>query len=129
MKLMPLLGMPDTVTTTFPVLAPVGTVTPMLVALQPENVVAGVPPKVTVLLPWLVPKFVPLIVTVVPTAPLVGDTPVIVGPCNTWKLLLTGAAAAKLVLPAWFAVMLHVPTETSVAEEPDTVQTGRVVLV
>ena len=53
-------------------LAPVGTVTLMLVALQPENVVAGVPPKVTVLLPWLVPKFVPLILTVVPTAPVRG---------------------------------------------------------
>jgi len=101
----------------------------MLVALQPENVVASVPPKVTVLLPRLVPKIAPLIVTVVPTAPLVGDTPVIVGPEITVKLLLTGAAAAKLLLPAWFAVMLHVPTETRVTEDRETVENGRGVLV
>jgi hypothetical protein len=126
---MPLLGTADTVTTTFPVVAPVGTVTPMLVALQLEYVVAGVPPKVTVLLPRLVPKLVPLIVTVVPTAPLVCDKPVIIGPCNTWKFLLTGAAAAKLLFPAWFAVMLHVPTVTSVTDDPVTVHTASVVLV
>ena len=69
MKGIPLLATPDTVTTTFPVAAPAGTVTPMLVALQPENVVAAVPPNVTVLLPWLDPKFVPVIVIGVPAAP------------------------------------------------------------
>jgi len=42
-KFTPLLAAPFTATTTFPVLAPAGTVTPMLVALQPEKVVAGVP--------------------------------------------------------------------------------------
>jgi hypothetical protein len=31
------------------------------------------PPKVTVLEPWLAPKFVPLMVTVVPSVPLAGD--------------------------------------------------------
>ena len=39
------------------------------------------------LLPWLVPNFVPLIVTVVPTAPLVGDRPVIAGAEITVKLM------------------------------------------
>src|SRR5260370_38727991 len=49
--------------------------------------------------------------------------------CNTSKLLLTGAAAAKVALPAWFAVMLPVPAESSVTEKPDTAQPARVVLV
>jgi hypothetical protein len=50
-KATPLLATLDTVTTTLPVTAPAGTVTPMLVAVHVENVVAVVPPKVTVLVP------------------------------------------------------------------------------
>ena len=46
----PLLATPPTVTTTFPVVAPVGTVVAMLVALQ-VVIVAAVPLKVTVLVP------------------------------------------------------------------------------
>jgi hypothetical protein len=49
-KLLPLLATPDTVTTTFPVVAPVGTVAVMLVALQPVAV-AVVPLNLTVLVP------------------------------------------------------------------------------
>jgi hypothetical protein len=94
-KVTPLLGTPDTVTITFPVLAPAGTVTPMLVALQPENTVAAVPPKLTVLLPWLAPKFVPVIVTVVPTVPLVGDTLLMLGPPPTPPLLALNAMACE----------------------------------
>jgi len=52
------------------------------VALQ-ALAVAFVPPKVTVLVPWLEPKFVPVIVMVVPTVPDVGETSVIFGVCNT----------------------------------------------
>lgn len=49
-KLFPLLATPDTVTTTLPVVAAVGTVTAMLV--EPQDVtVAVVPLKATVLLP------------------------------------------------------------------------------
>src|SRR5207247_1865936 len=70
-KTLPLLATPFTVTTTEPVVAPAGTGTPMLVALQLVGV-AGVPLKVTVLDPWFVPKLVPAMVTVCPTAPLVG---------------------------------------------------------
>src|SRR5215469_11572862 len=70
-KFTPLLTCPATVTTTLPVLAPVGTGTTMLVALQLVGV-AGVPLNVTVLVPWVVPKFAPLIVTAVPTTPEVG---------------------------------------------------------
>lgn len=58
----PLLAAPDTVTTTFPVVAPLGTRTAMLVLLQLVGV-AAVPLKVTVLVPWVAPKLVPVIVT------------------------------------------------------------------
>lgn len=70
-KLMPLLAWPPTVTTTFPVVAPVGTGTVMLVALQLVGV-ALVPLKVTVLVPCVPPMFVPAIITDVPTGPEVG---------------------------------------------------------
>ncbi len=68
----PLLTCPLTVTTTLPVLAPLGTGTTIDVPLQLVGV-AAVPLKVTVLVPWLDPKFVPVIVTEVPTTPEVGD--------------------------------------------------------
>jgi hypothetical protein len=68
----PLLATPLTVTITFPVVAPEGTDVAMLVALQ-LVVVAGVPLKVTVLVPSADPKFVPTIVTGLPTGPDVRD--------------------------------------------------------
>jgi hypothetical protein len=49
-KLFPLLAVPETVTTTFPVVAPVGTAATILVALQ-LAAVAEVPLNFTVLLP------------------------------------------------------------------------------
>ena len=61
------------------VAAPAGTVTLMLVALQ-LVVAAAVPPKVTVLVPCVAPKFVPVMITAVPGAPEFGLTIVIVGP-------------------------------------------------
>jgi len=67
-KLTPLLAAPPTVTTTFPVVAPLGTITVMLVAPQLVGVPA-VPLNVTVLAPCVVPKFVPVIITGVPTGP------------------------------------------------------------
>src|SRR5580700_7509104 len=70
-KLMPLLARPPTVTTTGPVVAPVGTGTLMLVPLQLVAVPA-VPLNVTVLAPCVVPKFAPASVTGVATAPDVG---------------------------------------------------------
>ena len=42
----------------------------------------------------------------------------------TWKLWLTGVAAAKLALPACVAWIVQVPVATSVTVEPDTMQTG-----
>src|SRR5713101_1203559 len=77
-KLDPLLATPPTVTTTFPVVAPLGTGAAMLVALQLAGV-ANVPLNVTVLVPWVVPKFVPVIVTGVPTTPDVGFRFVMLG--------------------------------------------------
>jgi hypothetical protein len=73
-----LLARPPTVTTTFPVDAPAGTETVMLLA---DHAVgdAAVPLNVTVLVPWLAPKFVPLTVTVLATLPLDGERLVKVG--------------------------------------------------
>src|SRR5271170_6942304 len=81
-KLDPLLATPPTVTTMFPVVAPLGTVAPMLVALQLVAVDA-VPLNFTVLEPWLDPKFVPVIVTAAPTPPDVGERLVMLGPETT----------------------------------------------
>jgi hypothetical protein len=77
-----LLRIPPTVTTTLPVVAPLGTGTVMLVGVQFEAV-AVVPPNETVFVPWLEPKFVPVMVTEVPTGAAVGDKLVIVGPDMT----------------------------------------------
>ena len=84
-KLFPLLFTPLANTTTFPVVAPLGTVTVMLVELQLVTV-AAVPLNFTVPLPWLEPKFVPVITTVAPTAPVVIDRLVILGAETTVKL-------------------------------------------
>jgi hypothetical protein len=77
-KLLPLLATPETVTTTLPVVAPDGTVATMLVALQ-LVAVAVVPLNLTVLVPWVEPKPVPVIVIEAPEAPEVGDRVVILG--------------------------------------------------
>jgi hypothetical protein len=77
-----LLVSPATVTDTYPCgTAPLGTVATMLVSLQ-LVAVAVVPLKFTALVPCVAPKFVPVIVTDVPTTPDVGD-----------KLVTVGAAA------------------------------------
>ena len=100
MKLTPLLAIPLTVTTTLPVLAALGTVTPMLVSLQLVTV-ADVPLNVTVLDPCVEPKFEPEIVTAVPTGPELGVRLVIVGVGNTVKLtpLLATPLTVTITLP------------------------------
>jgi hypothetical protein len=93
-KLIPLLAWLPTVTTTFPVVAALGTGTTMLVALQLVGL-AAVPLNVTVLVPCVAPKVVPAIVTDAPTAPLLGDTLVMLGttvkltPLLAWPLTVT----------------------------------------
>jgi hypothetical protein len=77
-KVTPLLDTPPAVTTSGPELAPEGTGAAMLVALQLIGE-ASVPLNVTVLLPCVDPKFVPVIVTFVVSGPEAGDTFVIVG--------------------------------------------------
>jgi hypothetical protein len=70
-KFTPLLATPPTVTTTSPLAAAAGTGTTMLVSFQLVGD-AMVPLKVTVLAPWVGPKFVPVMVTGVPALPAVG---------------------------------------------------------
>ena len=74
---MPLLPAPDTVTTTLPVVAPVGTVATIPVGLQLDTV-APVPLKVTVLLPCADPNPVPTIITGAPIPAADGDSLVMV---------------------------------------------------
>ena len=81
-KLTPLLAVPPTVTTTLPVVAPVGTTATIEVVLQLVIVVAVVLLNFTVLDPCGEPKFLPVIVTDAPTAPEVGE-----------RLVMLGAAA------------------------------------
>jgi hypothetical protein len=73
-----LLARPETVTITFPVVAPVGTVTTTLVALQ-LTVDAEVPLNITLLVPWVEPKPAPETVSCVPGSPLVVERPEMLG--------------------------------------------------
>jgi hypothetical protein len=68
----PLLGVPFTVTITFPVLAPNGTSATTFVSLQLLIVVAWIPLKLTVLLPWVAPKLKPEMFTIVLMGPALG---------------------------------------------------------
>src|SRR5260221_7295728 len=78
----PLLATPETVTTTGPVVALVGTAATTLVALQLVGV-ASVPLNFSVLVPCVAPKFTPVIVTTVPTDPSVGFNPIMLGAGDT----------------------------------------------
>lgn len=104
-KFIPLLGAPLTVTTTFPVVAPDGTVVVMLevVQLLPDTV-AATPLKVTMLLPWLDPKFDPPMVTVVPTGPELVDRLVMLAVGRTVK------ATVLLATPNAVTVTVPLPT-------------------
>ncbi len=73
----PLVGKPAMVTTTLPEVAPDGTTATIEVLLQLLTV-AVFPLNVTVLEPCVAPKFVPVIVTDVPTCPEVGEMLVMV---------------------------------------------------
>lgn len=85
-----LLAAPFTVTTTGddPGPRPAGTVTAMLPLLQLLTV-AAIPAKVTELVPWLAPKFDPVIVIAVPTGPEISD-----------RLLMTGVTVNVATLLA-----------------------------
>ena len=95
-KLHPLLLTPLAKTTMFPVVAPEGTVTPMLVAAQLVTL-AAVPLKLTVPDD---PKLVPVIVTGLPVTPLDVERPVIAGAETTVKLTpLLFAPASTTTFP------------------------------
>ena len=70
-NVIPLLPAPPTETTTLPDVAPVGTGAVIRPSLQLTGI-AVVPLNFTVLVPWLVPKLAPAIVTVAPIPPEVG---------------------------------------------------------
>jgi hypothetical protein len=99
-KFTPLLGPPPTVTTTLPVAAPTGTGAAIDVALQLAGA-AVTPLNVTVLEPWVVPKFVPVIVTGVATPPNVGLRAVMLGNGSTVKVtpLLATPPTVTTTLP------------------------------
>src|ERR1035441_5567058 len=96
-KLSPLLDFPFTMTTTSPVVAPAGAATTMLVSVQLVGS-AAVPLNCTALMPGVVPKFVPVIVTTVPTGPVVVDRLVMLGAVDA--TLLSVAASAKIFADA-----------------------------
>jgi hypothetical protein len=105
----PLLAKPLTVTTTFPVVAPLGTATVMLVALQLEAPPALVPLKVTVLLPWLAPKLLPAMTMAVPTGPEASDSFEMLG--STVKI--TPLLATPLTVTTTFPVAAPLGTATA----------------
>jgi len=98
-KLVPALAAPPTVTTTFPVVAPLGTGTTMLVEFQLVGV-EGVPLNVTVLLPSDGPKPPPVMVTAVPATPEEGLKLAMVG--------MTGKSAPLLETPPTVTTTLPV---------------------
>jgi hypothetical protein len=106
-KVTPLLATPPTVTTTLPVVAPLGTGTTILVALQLVGT-AVIPLNLTVLVPCVAPKFVPAIVTEAPTSPDVGFRLVILG--AVLLLLLTVTTT-----PALMAVLFDVSAATALS--------------
>src|SRR5580693_6386355 len=96
----PLLLTPFTVTVTGPVSAAAGTVASMAVAVHQVGA-TGVLLKVAVLLPWMSPKFLPMIVTGSPVAPLAADRLTILGVVSMVGFSFRGR-------PAWFSSHIRV---------------------
>jgi hypothetical protein len=92
--------------------APVGTVVTIALALQ-LTTVAVVPLNVTVLVPWLFPKFVPKIVTSAPTAPEFTDKLVMVGVTVNAEPLLATPPTVTTTLPVVAPVGTVVPIEVA----------------
>jgi hypothetical protein len=116
-KVDPLLATLNTVTTTFPVVAPAGTGTVMLVELQLVAVPAETPLNVTVLDPCVVPKFVPVMVIGVPTGPEAGLSKVMLGGANTVRVNVCCAVAGVPWESCTSTMMfVNVPTAVGVPE-------------
>ena len=71
--------------------------------------VAATPLNVTALVPWVDPKFVPVIVTVAPTTPLVGDIELIVGASFTAFTVTVNDRVALNVPSLTVTVIVAVP--------------------
>jgi len=108
----PLLATPPTVTVTGPVVAPLGTGATILVALQLVGV-AVVPLNRSVLVPCVVPKFAPAIVTAVPTLPDVGDRVVILGATGANTVNATALLAIPPTVTTMFPVVAVAGTGTT----------------
>jgi hypothetical protein len=115
-KLTPLLATPPTVTTTLPVVAPAGTGTTTLEAVQFVGV-APIPLKFTALLPWVDPKLAPVIVTEAPINPDVG-----------FRLAMLGAGTGTVKLTPLLAVLPTVTTTLPVVAPDGTATTTLVAL-
>jgi hypothetical protein len=109
---LPLLGTPLTVTTTLPVVAPGGTGTAIDVALQLVGV-ALVPLNATELVPWVEPKFFPVIVTDVPAGPDGGDRLVMTGP-EVFTVKDTPLLACPPTVTTTFPVVAPLGTGTTI---------------
>ena len=119
-KLCELLATPFTVTTT-PTTAGVkllGTVTTTLVADQ-LVAVATVPFKVTVLVPWAVPKSVPVMVSEVPIGPEVGERLVMLGMTVKLAVLLETPFTVTTTLTEPGARLVGTETTKAVALQLD----------
>jgi hypothetical protein len=116
---------PAAVTTTFPVVAPVGTVAVMLPPVQFVTV-AVVPLNVTFPLPCDDPKFDPAMTMAEPTAPVLGVRLVMLGAgvtVNVTPVVATPPAAVTITLPVvaplgTVAVMLFTAQFVTVATVP-----------
>src|SRR5439155_9632550 len=104
---------PGVVPLSGPVVAPVGTVSRIVVAEATVTAAAHTPLNVTAVAPV---KFVPVIVTMVPSGPLVGVRLVIVGGITTvtltadevvWLPAASRATAVKLCEPLLAGVVFH----------------------
>jgi len=102
----------------------VGTTTLMLVALQDvgERVI---PPKVTVLAPWRPPKFVPEMVTGVPTGPELGERLVMVevNTFNATVVLCVKVPSVPVMVSVELPVGVEAVVETVRVEEPEPLVT------
>ena len=108
----PFVANPPTVTTTFPLVVPVGTCTTIDVVLQLAGV-APTPLNVTVLVPWVAPKPDPAIVIVVPTAPDMGDRLAMLGITVKFTPLLGTPLTMATILPVVASLGRGVTIEVS----------------
>ena len=94
-------------------MAPLGTGTAIDVALQLVGI-AAVPLKVTVLVPWVDPKLVPVMVTEVPTTPEVGNRLVMFGPEDEPTVNETPLLACPPTVTTTFPVVALLGTATTI---------------